>query len=58
MGNKDLGKDFQLEAQLKGALQVVSQEKLTWRVPISGLVPLSLACGSSLHDLILKEPQF
>jgi len=33
-------------------------EKFTRRVPMSGLVILSLACGDSLHDLILKEPQF
>ena len=33
-------------------------EKFTRRVATFGLVPLSLACGNSLHDLMLKEPQF
>jgi len=33
-------------------------EKFTWQVPIFGLVPLNLACGYSLQDLILKKPQF
>ena len=33
-------------------------KKFTWQVPIVGLVPLSFACGSGPHDLILKESQF
>jgi len=32
-------------------------EKFPRQVPISGLVPLSLAYGSGLHGPILKEPQ-
>ena len=39
-------------------LSILLDEKFTWRVPISRLVPLSLACGNSLHVLILKESQF
>ena len=33
-------------------------EKFTWQVPIFGLVPLNLACGYSLQDLILKNHNF
>jgi len=32
-------------------------EKFPRQVPISRLVPLSLAYGSGVHYLILKEPQ-
>ena len=41
----------------KGLFSSHSAKKLTRQVPISGLVPLSLACGSGLRDPILKEPQ-
>jgi len=42
----------------KGFASKLLDEKSTWRVPISDLVLLSLACGSGAHDLMLKEPQF
>ena len=32
-------------------------EKFPRQVPVSGLVPLSLAYGSGLHGPILEEPQ-
>jgi len=41
----------------RGFTSSLLNEKFTWRVPISGLVPLSLACASGPHDMIAKEPQ-
>jgi len=33
-------------------------DKFTWRVPISGLIPLNLACDSAPYNLILKNHNF
>jgi len=48
--------DYQLEAWLLGALQVVCWLK-SYSTSTSGLVSLSLAWGSGLLGPILKEPQ-
>jgi len=36
----------------KGFTSSLLNEKFTWKVAISGLVPLSLACGNGTHNLI------
>ena len=42
---------------IRGSTSSLLIEKFPRQVPISGLVPLSLAYGSGLRGPILKEPQ-